>query len=144
MKVKRLLCVLLVIAVIASIAAVSFAAESRAVNASTGYYSAQIPFPSSGSGQVASYGIMSTGGFSPWFQSDITTIRTNYMLSTSDSIALLPTHRGTNIVSTGNAYYNSMTYLQGHGGSGITYYFVGAGAVASYEPYNIRGVWSPD
>ena len=149
MKVKRLLSVVLLFAVIASIAAVSFAvetraAEERAVSRTVGSYSAHIPYPSTGSGQVAGGPIRATGGFSPWFHSSFSTVNTNYCLSTSNSLMDLASCKGTDMVRTGNTVRNYFTYYTGHGGSGINYYIIASGATHSYDPYNVRGTWTPD
>ena len=149
MKVKRLLSVVLLFAVIASIAAVSFAVETRAAeeradSRTVGSYNAHIPSPSPGSGQIAGGPIRATGGFSPWFQSSVSTVNTNYCLSTSGNLSELPSCKGTDMVRTGNTARNYFTYYTGHGGSGINYYIIASGATYSYDPYNVRGTWTPD
>ncbi|MBE6938161.1 MAG: hypothetical protein E7460_06360 [Ruminococcaceae bacterium] len=149
MKVKRLLSAVLLFAVIASIATVSFAvetraAEERAVSQTVGLYEAHISYPSTGSGQVAGGPIRATGGYSPWFQSSVSTVNTNYCLSTSGYIGDLGNCKGTYMVTTGNTARNYFTYYTGHGGAGIYYYIVAGGANYSYDPYNVRGTWTPD
>ena len=144
MKVKRLLCVVLVLAVIASIAAVTFAAEGSSTYAVIGRYYGYVQSPSASSYKVVSGVIRAQGGFSPWFQSDFSTVRTAYVLSASNDLSQLAAHRASNTVYTSNTVRQDMTYNTGHGGSGNSYWLIAYCNEASYNTYLVQGSWSPD
>ncbi len=139
---KKFICVFLALAVIMSIAAVSFAAEVEAAATTESSYSYffGIDYPMTGSA-VASVARAAEGGMSPWVKPSISTVKTVYWLKPSAaSINTLATDL---VYKTGTAK-SYFTYKTGFGGATQTYQLVGGAAVASYEPYTARGTWSPD
>lgn len=142
MKKKRLICFLLVLAAIMSLAAVSFAAESREARAAAGNYSGIISYPNVGSARVVSLaGVSSSGSFSAWVKPSISTVTTIYWLAANTSDIV--NSRGTNLLYTNTTTQKSLTYISGHGGSGIKYNLVAGSGVVEYDPYSVRGTWSP-
>ena len=75
---KRVLCIALALAVIMSIAAISYAAETRAVSAFSYNFSFHIPYPTSL--QVSSAAATS-GTFNAWASTVPTTVRTRFWIS---------------------------------------------------------------
>lgn len=140
MKVKRLLSVVLLFAVIASIAAVSFAVETRAV---TGLYSFTISPPQTGSARASGI-VKSTGGMSPWFNPSVYSVPTLYWIYNASSGQGYGVGRVTNSVHTSTPGYQSLTYQVGHGGSGYNYRLVGGSYVQDFYQYTVSGSWSPD
>ena len=136
MKVKRLLCALLVIAVIASIAAVSFAAETRAA---PNTFNFTIPYPTQL--QISS-GVKTTGTFNAWATTIPTTITTRFWISSSSADAVgTKVTDGVNFTTPATNYF---TYYTGHGGANYRYFLVAGCPVGTeYTPYVTRGTWSP-
>lgn len=139
---KKFICVFLAVMVIMSTAAVSFAAEAKAaaITAETDDFNLRITYPSAGSLKKTGR-VMSAGGLSPWVRTTVTTIATRYWLIPAGGAV---TALAANTISVTDAGRYSFRYNSNYGGA-YTYYQMAMGTlVEEYDPYYVRGTWSPD
>ncbi len=135
---KRVLCIALALAVIMSIAAISYAAETRAVSAFSYEFNFRIPYPTQL--QVSSAAATS-GTFNAWASTVPTTVRTRFWISTNayDPVGSKITD-GVDFTSPAT---KSFTYYTGHGGAGYAYRLcAGCPLGTPYSTYDTYGTWS--
>ena len=144
----KMICLLLSVVIIFSVAATALAAEARAataLQAAKQDFKMRILSPSIGSFEKSAP-MMSTGGMSPWLQTKNTTIETCYwLIPAGATIADVATKQILVENSRKGEESYSFEFLPGYGGAYAMYQLV-AGRTSSgpYDEYYVRGTWSPD
>lgn len=102
-------------------------------------YSLWLPYPLAGSMRSAGP-VKKTSTGTPYVNPAIATTPTNYMLSPQSKSDIKATGIIRNVTDAGR---KNFSYLSGYGGQGSSLYLSAYPDRSEYDPYRVRGTWSP-
>ncbi len=102
-------------------------------------YTLNIPYPFPGSMQSTA-AVTKTSTARPYVSPSTSSVATNYFISPKPKSSTEATNQITNVTTTGTRYF---TYLSGYGGKNVKYHLSAYPTYTEYDPYTVRGTWSP-